>query len=167
MRADAVGGYQLSAEVASSSVLDPNSTPGNGAIEDDRSGASLEVSAAPVATTAVTPLRPLPRSLGMTITRSPKKGRVKSLTVTGKMVLPRISPAPRCGGRVEVAAKVGKRFVARRTVPLLRKRGACTYTAVLRPKAPRTAKAVKVSARFLGTSAMRPRASVVRSVRIR
>jgi len=167
VRADAVGGYQLSAEVASSSVLDPNSTPGNGAMEDDRAGVSLEVSAMPVVKATVIPLRPLPRSLGLAITRSPKKGRVTSLTVTGKMLLPRISPAPKCGGRVEVAARVGKKVVARRTVSLLRRRGACTYTAVLRPKAPRTAKTVKVSARFLGTAAMRPRASAVRSVRIR
>ena len=168
VRADAVGGYQLSAEVATSSVLDPNSTPGNGAIENDRSGASLEVSAAPVVRAAAIPLlRPLPRRVGLTIKRSPKKGKVTRLTVTGRMLLPRVRPAARCGGRVRVAAKVGKKFVARRTVSLRRKKGACTYTAVLRPKAPRRVRKVKVSARFLGTAAMRPRTSVARWVRIR
>lgn len=166
VRGDAAGTFQIAAEVASSSVLDPTSTPGNGAIENDRAGAILQVSAPPVVNGTPT-LRPLPRSLGMSITRSPKRGRVKSLTVTGRLLLPRVVPAPRCAGRVQVLAKVGSSVVARRTVALAKRKGVCRYTAVLKPKAPRTARAVKVSARFLGTTTMRPRSAATRSVRIR
>ena len=166
VRGDAAGTFQIAAEVASSSVLDPTSTPGNGAIENDRAGAILQVSAPPAVNGTPT-LRPLPRSLGMAITRSPKRGRVKTLTVTGRLLLPRVAPAPRCAGRVQVLAKVGKRVVARRTVALAKRKGVCRYTAVLKPKAPRTARVVKVSARFLGTTAMRPRSAATRSVRIR
>ena len=166
VRADAAGSFQIAAEVASSSVLDPTSTPANGAIENDRSGALLEVwPAPPPARTTV--LRPLPRSLGMTVVRHPKRGRAKSLTVSGKLVLPRVTPAPRCGGRVEVTATSGRKVVARRLVPLKKTKGVCRYTAVLTPKAPASARALKVSARFTGTTAMRPRSSAVRSVRIR
>ena len=68
---------------------------------------------------------------------------------------------------MQVLAKVGKRVVARRTVALAKRKGVCRYTAVLKPKAPRTARAVEVSARFLGTTAMRPRSAATRSVRIR
>ena len=167
VRGDAAGTFTLAAEIASSSVLDPTSTPGNGAVENDRAGALLQVSA-PAVTVKATTLRPLPRSLGMAITRSPKRGRVKTLTVTGRLLPPRgVIPAPRCGGRVQVLAKVGKRVVARRTVALVKRKGVCRYTAVLRPKAPRTARAVRVSARFLGTTTMRPRSAATRSVRIR
>lgn len=166
VRADVPGTFQIAAEIAASSVLDPTSTPSNGAVENDRAGATLEVTPAPPVTKTAT-LRPLPRSLGMAITRSPKRGRVTSLTVTGKLLMPRVIPAPRCGGRVQVLAKVGKRIVARRTVSLLKRKGVCRYTAVLKPKAPRTARSVKVSARFLGTTGLRPRSAAARSVRIR
>ena len=149
VRADAAGTFQIAAEVASSSVLDPTSTPANGAIENDRSGALLEVSPTPPPA-RTTVLRPLPRSLGMTVVRHPKRGRAKSLTVSGKLVLPRVSPAPRCGGRVEVTAKAGRKVVARRLVSLKKTKGVCRYTAVLRPKAPASARALKVSARFIG-----------------
>ena len=166
VRADVAGTFQLAAEVSSSSVLDPTSTPGNGAVENDRAGATLEVSSPAVVNRTPT-LRPLPRSLGLAIARSPKRGRAKTLTVTGRLLLPRATPTPRCGGRVQVLARVGKRIVARRTVTLVKRRGVCRYTAVLRLKPPRAARAVRVSARFLGTTTMRPRSAVTRSVRIR
>ncbi len=169
VRADVAGTFQIAAEVAASSVVDPTSTPGNGADENDRAGATLEVVAPspPPPAAKATVLRPLPRSLGMAVKRSPKRGRVKRLTVSGRLVLPRVVPAARCGGRVRVLAKVGKRVVARRTVALRKRKGVCRYTAVVRPKAPRRARAVKVSARFLGTAGMRPRSAAARSVRIR
>jgi uncharacterized repeat protein (TIGR01451 family) len=168
VRGDVAGTFQIAAEVATSSVLDPTSTPANGALENDRAGALLQVSAPPVATArTTTALRPLPRGVGMVVARSPKRGRAKSLIVRGRLLLPRTTPAARCGGRVRVLARVGKRIVGRRTVALSKRKGACRYTAVLRLKAPRRARAVKVQARFLGTRSMRPRSGVNRPVRIR
>ena len=166
LRADAPGTFPLAAEVATSSVLDPTSTPGNGAVENDRAAAVLQVTAPPPPARTMS-VRPLPRSLGMVVTRTPRRGPAKRLTVTGRLLLPRVTPAPRCSGRVQVLAKLGKRIVARRTVPLRARKGVCRYTAVLAPRAPKTARAVKVSARFLGTTAMRPRSAAARAVRIR
>ena len=56
-----------------------------------------------------------------------------------------------------------------RTVRLRRVRGVCRYTAIIRPNRTRTrsAKAVIVRARFLGTGQMRARASRATGVKVR
>ncbi|MGD9570612.1 MAG: hypothetical protein AB7V62_01850 [Thermoleophilia bacterium] len=157
--------HTISAEVTGSGVHDPDSTPANGAAEDDRAVVALV--APGVAATPPTTLRLLPRRLAMKAVRKPKRGRARTITVTGSLLLPRGLPASRCSGRVRVMAKVGKRTVAQRTVALKRVKRACRYGTVLRPKRTRAAKRVVVSARFLGTAQMRPRASKAVKVRIR
>ncbi len=165
-RAGTAGSIPLAAEVASSSVFDPTSTPGNGVAEDDRAVVVLTVPATPGIARR---LRPLPRSLSLTVTRVPRRGTLSRIRAEGRLLLPRVRPVPRCTGRVRVSATVGKRVVAQRTVPLRRVRGACRYVATVRPARTRTrsAKAVIVRARFLGTSQMRARASRATGVKVR
>ena len=64
---------------------------------------------------------------------------------------------------------VGVRVIAQRTVSLRRVRRACRYVATVRPAKAKTrsAKAVIVRARFLGTSQMRARASRSTGVKVR
>ncbi len=162
----APGTQVVVAEVIASAVHDPDSVPGNGALEDDRSGVVLVTPAAQ----ALPPvLRPLPRGLALKAVRAPKRGVAKRITVTGNLLLPRVRPVPRCRGNVQVRARVGSRTVAVRTVPLRARRAQCRYAAQLRPTRARTkaARRVVVSARFLGTPQMRPRASRNVPVRIR
>lgn len=176
----ATGSHQVLAEIASSSVLDPDSTPANGRPEDDGGSITFVVPQ----TTGVSngrprDLRPLPRRLDVKVARSPRRGVARRLTVSGRLVPPRGRAAARCAGRVQVRAKVGRRTVASRTVRLRTVRlrtvrggvraRVCLYSAVLRPTAKRTraARKVVVSARFLGTAQMRPRASRGVTVRIR
>ena len=66
-------------------------------------------------------------------------------------------------------ALAGKRLVASTRATLRRRKGACRYTAVLRPKAAkvRSAKVLTVTARFMGNAQMRPRASRAAKVRVR
>ncbi len=157
--------HTISAEITGSGVHDPDSTPANGAAEDDRAAVSL---VAPGVAAVPPPVqRLMPRGLAVKVVRKPKRGRAKTLTVSGTLTLPRGLPATRCGGRVQVMAKAGKRTVAQRTVALKRSRGACRYSTILRPTKTRTAKQVVVTARFLGTPQMRPRASKALKVRIR
>ena len=76
---------------------------------------------------------------------------------------------PRCTGKVRVSASVGKKVIAQRTVSLRKRRGACRYAATVSPTRTKTrsAKAVTVRARFLGTSQMRARASRATGVKVR
>jgi uncharacterized repeat protein (TIGR01451 family) len=165
------GVRSLAAEVASSSLSDPSSTPGNGAPEDDRSAVTLVTPAPPVAPVGGPDTRRAARSLSVKVVRAPKKGRAKRLTVTGRIVLPSARPRIACGGRVRVRALVGRRAVAQKTVRLTRQKrtGRCLYSAVLRPTKAKTrsARTVAVSARFLGSSRVKPRSSVTKRVRIR
>ncbi|HSI30216.1 MAG TPA: hypothetical protein VK951_02690, partial [Miltoncostaeaceae bacterium] len=89
--------------------------------------------------------------------------------VTGVLTMPKARPAPRCAGRVQVKALAGKRLVASTRATLRRRKGACRYTAVLRPKAAkvRSAKVLTVTARFMGNAQMQPRASRAAKVRVR
>ena len=164
--ASAVGSHVLAAEVSASGVLDPSSTPGNGSLEDDRALVTVAVPP-PSGGDAGTPqaVRLLPRSLALSVTRAPSKGRVRTLTVSGRLVLPPTKPALRCTGRVRVRALAGKRVVASKTVALRARRGVCRYTALLRPKKLRSARALSVTATFLGTNLMRPRSA--RAVKVR
>ena len=164
-RAGASGSIPLAAEVAASSVFDPTSTPGNGVAEDDRAVVVLTVPGPPGK--AARRLLPLPRSLSLTVTRVPKRGTLSRIRAAGRLLLPRVRPVPRCGGRVRVRAMVGKRVVAQRTVALRKLRGVCRYTATVRPSRTRSAKAVIVRARFLGTSQMRARDSRATGVKLR
>ena len=164
----APGSHEVVAEIASSSVLDPDSTPANGRFEDDRAAVTFVVpQAAGGPSGRARDLRPLPRSLAVKVVRSPKRGVAKWLTVSGRLVAPKARPALRCIGRVQVRAKVGKRTVASRTVRLRVRKRVCGYATVLRPKRTRAARTVVVSARFLGTTQMRPRTSRALKVRIR
>ena len=91
--------------------------------------------------------------------RKPKKGRVKTLTVTGRLVLPKVRPAPRCTGKVRVRALAGKRVLASRTVSLKARKGVCRFATVLRPKKLRTAKQISVNATFLGNTQLKARSA--------
>jgi hypothetical protein len=127
--------------------------------------------APPVAPVGRPDTRRAARSLSVKVVRAPKKGRAKRLTVTGRIVLPSARPRIACGGRVRVRALVGRRAVAQKTVRLTRQKrtGRCLYAAVLRPTKAKTrsARTVAVSARFLGSSRVKPRSSVTKRVRIR
>jgi len=162
-RANAPGSHVVAAEVVGSSLFDPTSTPGNGAPEDDRAVVEIMVPALPQG--RIQRLRP--RGLLLQVKRAPRRGPATRLTVTGRLLLPRTRPAPRCGGRVLVRATVGRRTVASRKVALRRRKGVCSFSTVLRPKRTRSARTVQVSGRFLGTSQMQPRASRALRVRIR
>jgi uncharacterized repeat protein (TIGR01451 family) len=163
-RAGAAGTIPVAAEVASSSVFDPTSTPANGASEDDRAVVVLTVPGPPGIAGR---LLPRPRGLSLTVTRVPRRGTLSRIGASGRLLLPRVRPVPRCAGKVRVRATVGKRVVAQRTVRLRRLRGACRYSTSLRPGRTRSAKAVIVRARFLGTSQMRPRDSRATGVKVR
>ena len=165
--AGAAGTHLLAAEVASSSVFDPTSTPGNGAAEDDRAVVTLVVPAIVVTTTASPIVRRQPKKLGVKVKRYPRTGAATRLVVSGALSLPRALPAPRCAGRVTVSARVGRRTVATGTAALHRRAGVCRYTMTLRPRRTRSARAVAVSARFLGTTELTPRSSRALRVRIR
>jgi hypothetical protein len=163
--ATAAGSRTLAAEVSSSGVFDPTSTPGNGGAEDDRATATFAVSG-PGGPPGTQSSKLLPRGLTIAVARAPKRGRVRALTVTGRLVLPRVRPAPRCAGKVRVRALAGKRVLASRTVSLKARRGVCRFTAVLRPKKLRSAKQISVKATFLGNAQMRARSAKVVKVRV-
>ena len=165
MGATAAGSRTLAAEVSSSGVFDPTSTPGNGGAEDDRAVATFAV-AGPGGPPGTSGAKLNPRGLTIAVARAPKRGRVRSLTVTGRLVLPRVRPAPRCTGKVRVRALAGTRVLASRTVSLKARRGVCRFSAVLRPKKLRTAKQISVNATFLGNTQLRPRAAKVVKVRV-
>jgi uncharacterized repeat protein (TIGR01451 family) len=163
--ATSAGAHVVAAEVGTSSVFDPTSTPGNGASEDDRGAVTLVV---PGISGGPAPgLRLRPRGLSVKVVRHPRRGAARRLAVSGALSLPRVSPALRCQGRVRARAKVGARTVAVATVRLRARRGACRYSLTLRPKKTRSARSVRVSATFLGTSQLRPRSSRAVAVRIR
>ena len=166
-RAGASGSIPLVAEVASSSVFDPTSTPGNGVAEDDRAVVVLTVPGSGAG--AARRLLPLPRSLSLTVRRVPRRGPLSRIQAEGRLLLPRVRPVPRCTGKVRVMASVGKRVIAQRTVSLRKVRGRCRYAATVSPTRTKTrsAKAVTVRARFLGTSQMRARASRATGVKVR
>jgi alpha-tubulin suppressor-like RCC1 family protein len=157
-RLGAAGTHQIAAQLAASSIPDR-------AGEDDRASVVISVPAA----LSGKALRLVPRRLGLKVVRFPRRGRAKRLTVSGVLKLPVRRPPVACGGRVQVRALVGKRVVASTIVKLRRRAGACRYTAVLRPKQAKTrsARVVKVTARFLGNAHMRPRAARTTTVRIR
>jgi hypothetical protein len=166
-RAAAPGNHVVVSEVATSSVPDPTSIPGNGAAEDDRAAVLISVPGAAGAAASPGTTRLRPRALRVKVVRTPRRGKAKRLTVTGRLVLPRARPPARCAGRVLVRATAGKRVVASRRVALRARRGVCGYRAVLRPKRTRSAAAVKVTARFLGTPQLLVRSSRTLNVRIR
>lgn len=165
LRASSPGTQIIAAEVASSSVLDPTSTPGNGAVEDDRAVVSLVVPAlAGGPTTNGVRLRP--RKLGVKVSRHPKRGALNRLVVSGSLLLPRSNPPLSCGGRVRVRAKAGARIIASGTVTLRSRRGTCFYSLSMRPKKT-SVRTLSLSVTFLGTSQLSPRSSRPLRVRVR
>jgi alpha-tubulin suppressor-like RCC1 family protein len=161
----AAGTRTLAAEVTSSSVFDPTSTPGNGGPEDDRAVATFAIAGAggPGGTANS---RLMPRGLILQVARRPRKGRVRTLTVTGRLVLPSVRPAPKCTGRVRVRALAGKRVLASRTVRLKARKGACRFSTVLRPKKLRSARQISVKATFLGNAQLKARNARIVKVRV-
>ncbi|HEX2503275.1 MAG TPA: hypothetical protein VHK00_04985 [Miltoncostaeaceae bacterium] len=157
-RAAAAGTHTIAAQVAATSIPDR-------ANEDDRAAVVIAVPGPPIGKA----LRALPRGLGLKVVRSPRRGTARKLTVSGVLRLPKARPPLRCAGRVHVRALVGKRVVASTRAPLRRRAGACRYSAVLRPRASklRGAKVVTVTARFLGTAQLRPRAGRATKIRVR
>lgn len=158
------GTRTVAAEVGSSTVLDPTSTPGNGAAEDDRAAVTLVV---PGIAGPLPSARKLPRKLGVKVVRVPKRGAAKRLVISGALTLPAGTPRLRCAGKVRVRALIGTRAVASSTATLRARRGTCAYAVTLRPKRTGSTKFVKVSATFLGTALMKPRAAKALRVRIR
>lgn len=154
------------AEVNTSSVLDPTSTPANGATEDDRAVVTL-VTVGP--TGVPVPARATPRKLGLKVVRYPKRGPATRLVVSGALTLPRgVRVSTRtCVGSIRATAKAGRRIVAAASTKLRRKGATCIYTLTLRPKRTHNARTVAVSARFLGTTQLTPRSSKALKVRIR
>ena len=161
----AAGSRTLAAEVASSGVFDPTSTPGNGGSEDDRAIATFAVGGVGGGGGANNS-KLTPRSLTLQVSRKPKKGRVKTLTVTGRLVLPKVRPAPPCTGKVRVRALAGKRVLASSTVSLKARKGVCRFATVLRPKKLRTAKQISVNAMFLGNTQLTARSAKIVKVRV-
>jgi alpha-tubulin suppressor-like RCC1 family protein len=158
-RLGAAGNHQVAAQLAASTVPDR-------LVGDDRAAVIISV---PGGAGARKALRLLPRRLGLKVVRFPKRGRATRLTASGVLTMPRARPAPRCNGLVRVRALAGKRLVASAKTKLRRRKGACRYTAVLRPKAARvrSASVLTVTARFMGNAQMRPRASRAAKVRVR
>lgn len=169
VRMTASGVYTVNAQVAASSLYDPDSTPGNGPTgEDDEGAVTLVVpSVQAVPPPAPRMVRSLPRALRISAVRRPRRGVARRIDVSGVLVLPRVRPAPRCAGRVQVRAAVGRRTVGVRTAPLRLRAGVCRYATLLRPRRTGAARTVVVSARFLGTVQMRPRSSTRLRVRNR
>jgi uncharacterized repeat protein (TIGR01451 family) len=162
-RADAAGAQLVVAEVVASALHDPTSTPNNGADEDDR--ALLEI-AVPNVQGGPRASRLLPRGLVFTVKRVPKRGKLRALAVNGRLLPPKGRPRA-CSGRVLVKAAVGKRSVAQKRVALRFRKRACRFTATLKPSRTRSARSVKVTARFLGSVDLRPRSAKALKVRIR
>lgn len=161
----AAGTRTLAAEVSASGVFDPTSTPGNGGPEDDRAAATFAIAAVGGGGgTAATRLAP--RTLTLHVARAPRRGRVRSLVVTGRLMLPRARPAPRCAGRVRVRAFAGGRVVASRVVSLRARRGVCRFATVLRPTRLRAARQLSVNAVFLGNAQLKARSARVVKVRV-
>ncbi len=161
----AAGTRTLAAEVASSGVFDPTSTPGNGGPEDDRAVATFAI-AGPGGGGGAAGSKLTPRGLTLQVARKPKKGRVKTLAVSGRLVLPRVRPAPRCTGKVRVRALDGKRVLASRTVSLKSRKGVCRFDTLLRPTKLRSAKQISVNATFLGNAQLKARSAKIVKVRV-
>ncbi|MGE0028290.1 MAG: hypothetical protein AB7O78_14825 [Thermoleophilia bacterium] len=162
----AAGTRMLAAEVASSSVFDPTSTPGNGGPEDDRAVATFAIAGPGGGGGGAAASKLAPRGLTLQVARAPKRGRVKTLTVTGRLVLPRVKPAPKCTGKVRVRAMAGKRVLASRTVGLRARKGVCGFSTLLRPKKLRTAKQISVNAQFLGNAQLKARSARIVKVKV-
>src|SRR5215207_7127277 len=124
-RLGAAGAHEIAAQLAASSIPDR-------LVGDDRAAVAISV---PAGSGSGKALKLRPRGLGMKVVRFPKRGRATRLTVSGVLTMPRARPAPRCRGVVQVRALAGKRLVGSTKTSLRRRKGACRYTAVLRPKA--------------------------------
>ena len=132
-RAGASGSIPLVAEVASSSVFDPTSTPGNGVAEDDRAVVVLTVPGS--GGRAARRLLPLPRSLSLTVRRAaqagppvPDPGRGPSAAAEGAPRAPLHRQGPRDGIGGQEGDRPAHRFPAQ---------GRAAGAATPRPSRPR------------------------------
>lgn len=167
----AAGTAVLTAEVAGQVERDPDSTPANGAAgEDDRATATIAV-AAPAAPPPPPP-PPAAKAKADRLTLALAADRDTSAPhrakVTGRLVAATVSDQAGCRGSITVTAKAGKRTLARRTVRLKAKDGACEYAATLTISARQrgNATSAQVAAAFPGNDALLPVTSRTRTFRL-
>ena len=89
--------------------------------------------------------------------------RAGTITVTGTLKLP---PGARCAGKVAITVKRGTKRVARKSIALRTRSGRCGYSARLRPRRIARRAKLRIGARFTGTSALLPRSSATRTIRL-
>jgi hypothetical protein len=117
-----------------------------------------------VPTVPASAVKPRPRKVLFRLSRRPKRSLARRLIVRGQVV-PAVGQ--RCGGRVLLRAYVGKRRIVAKKVGVRRVRKRCRFVAVLPVRRTGKARVVAVTARFTGTSRMRPLGSRSKRIRIR
>jgi alpha-tubulin suppressor-like RCC1 family protein len=161
------------AEVAVSTALDPDSTPGDGAPgQDDR--ATVNVTVTPASADPPKPpnggstkpptgepsptgkVAPGQLTLRLVPDRDPKAPYV--FAARGRLIIPGAAGKRACSGTVTVTARRGKRPALVRRVKLRNAAGACNYSARL-AFARRPARELKVSARFAGNARLTAKSS--------
>ena len=122
----------------------------------------------PATPPTVTAARLAPRSLGLALSTRRDRVAPYKFAVSGTLVRPLGSTI--CAGKVAVTLKAGKKTVTTRTVALRRSGANCTYRAAFSlKKKPATlpkSGALTVSARFVGTALLKPRAAKVTTLRL-
>jgi hypothetical protein len=112
-------------------------------------------------------IRPRPRAVGLSVAKLRPRGPFMRFVAAGA-VRPPARMARACAGRVRVRVVVGRKVVRTVTAKLRRHRGVCRYrvvVAVPRSKLGR-ARTVKVAARYLGSTRLKPKSARVRTVRL-
>jgi hypothetical protein len=90
--------------------------------------------------------------------------RAWRLATKGTVALPLgLTPAVCAGGRATIAVRDGRRTLVDRTVPLSAR---CGFASTVSLRVPRSARRLKVAARFEGTPLLGPRDSATRTVRL-
>ena len=120
----------------------------------------------PVTLPPVTVARLAPRALRISSNARDRKAPYL-FRVSGTLARP---AGAMCSGKVKVTAKVGRKVIATRKASLKAKGATCRYAVTFRfnkrPKAVTKSGKVVLSARFLGTSALLPKNSPRKTVRI-
>ncbi|MEZ5101849.1 MAG: hypothetical protein R3C15_19035 [Thermoleophilia bacterium] len=115
------------------------------------------------------PARVKPTRLTLVLTPGKDTTAPHVFTAKGVLGIPAgTAKASACAGRVVITAKAGRRTLATRSPTLARSKGACRFTArlVISAKARRTARTVKVTARFPGNGVLLPITSKARTGRL-
>ena len=108
-----------------------------------------------------------PKALGLTTSVARDRKAPFAFAVSGALTRP---AGAACVGKVKVTAKAGKKVVSTKVVGLKAKGATCRYTAAFRlakrpATLPKTGKLV-LSARFLGSTTLLPKASSTKTVRL-